>query len=220
MIWLLDLDNTLVGRDDAFAAWAADAVAHAGRDASDLAAIVAADQGGFAVKTDVARVIVDRLGWDEDLPAAVDRFRAGILDHVRAYDGVLDLLDALRVDGDLVVVVTNGTSPQQRGKLARCGVGAHVDAVVVSGEEGVDKPDPRLLEIALDRVGAADADRAQVWMVGDAAHADVAAGRAAGTRTGWVSHGRPWTDGPLPDVLGATVHDVVARARAAALTAP
>lgn len=57
-------------------------------------------------------------------------------------------------------------------------------------------------------------------MVGDAAHADVAAGRAAGTRTGWVSHGRPWTDGPLPDVLGATVHDVVARARAAALTAP
>ncbi|MGN7701090.1 HAD family hydrolase [Cellulosimicrobium sp. 22601] len=220
MIWLLDLDNTLVGRDDAFAAWAAAAVAHAGRDASDLAAIVAADRGGFAVKTDVARVIVDRLGWDEDLPAAVDRFRAGILDHVRAYDGVLDLLDALRADGDLVVVVTNGTSPQQRGKLARCGVGAHVDAVVVSGEEGVDKPDPRLLEIALDRVGATDADRAQVWMVGDAAHADVAAGRAAGTRTGWVSHGRPWTDGLLPDVLGATVHDVVARARAAALTAP
>lgn len=43
MIWLLDLDNTLVGRDDAFAAWAADAVARAGRDASALAAIVAAD---------------------------------------------------------------------------------------------------------------------------------------------------------------------------------
>ncbi|ARU52974.1 FMN phosphatase YigB (HAD superfamily) [Cellulosimicrobium cellulans] len=220
MIWLLDLDNTLVGRDDAFAAWAADAVARAGRDASDLAAIVAADQGGFAVKTEVARVIVDRLGWDEDLPAAVDRFRAGILDHVRAYDGVLDLLDALRADGDVVVVVTNGTSAQQRGKLARCGVGAHVDAVVVSGEEGVDKPDPRLLEIALERVGATDVDRAEVWMVGDAAHADVAAGRAAGTRTGWVSHGRAWADGPRPDVLGPTVHDVVARARETALTAP
>jgi FMN phosphatase YigB (HAD superfamily) len=50
-------------------------------------------------------------------------------------------------------------------------------------------------------------------MVGDAAHADVAAGRAAGTRTGWVSHGRAWADGPCPDAVGTTVHDVVAAAR-------
>lgn len=210
MIWLLDLDNTLVGRDDAFAAWAADAVSRAGRDASDLAAIVAADQGGHAPKRDVARVIVERLGWDADLDAVVARFRHGILDHVRAYDGVLDALDGLRERGDRVVVVTNGTSAQQRGKIARCAVEPHVDAVVVSDEEGVAKPDPRLLEIALDRVGAGDADRAGVWMVGDAAHLDVAAGRAAGVRTAWVSHGRPWSGGDGPDVVGVTTVEALA----------
>ncbi|MDF2806657.1 MAG: hypothetical protein K0S43_1603 [Cellulosimicrobium sp.] len=212
MIWLLDLDNTLVGRDDAFAAWAGEAVAQAGRDASDLAAIVAADQGGHAPKRDVARVVVDRLGLggDTDLDAVVTRFRHGILEHVRAYDGVLDALDALRDRGDRVVVVTNGTSAQQRGKIARCAVEPHVDAIVVSDEEGVAKPDPRLLEIALDRVGARDADRASVWMVGDAAHLDVAAGRAAGVRTAWVSHGQAWAGGDPPEVVATTTLEALA----------
>ncbi|SKC72471.1 HAD family hydrolase [Krasilnikoviella flava] len=217
MIWLFDLDNTLVGRDDAFAAWAATAVADAGRGPDDLAAIVAADQGGFGSKAALARELIDRLGWADDVPAGIERFRGGILEHVRAYDGVLFSLDVLRGAGHRVAVVTNGTSAQQRGKVARCGLETHVDAVVVSEEEGVAKPDPRIVEIALDRLGAADVDRHQVWMVGDAAHADVAVGRAAGTRTAWVSHGRSW-DGPdRPDVVAATTREAIARAASPAV---
>ncbi|WP_435735769.1 HAD family hydrolase [Cellulosimicrobium sp. PMB13] len=214
MIWLLDLDNTLVGRDLAFAAWARGAVADAGGDESDVVAIVAADRGGHAPKTDVARVIVDRLGWTDELPAVVERFRRGILDHVEAYPGVLAALDALRADGHRVVVVTNGTSAQQRGKIARCAVAPHVDAVVVSDEEQVAKPDPRLLEIALERIGAEAVDRREVWMVGDAPHLDVAAGRAAGVRTAWVSHGHAWAGGAEPDVVGTTTIETLALAAA------
>ncbi|WP_418276711.1 HAD family hydrolase [Isoptericola jiangsuensis] len=212
MIWLFDLDNTLVDRDDAFAAWASDAVREAGGTSADLAAIVAADDGGFAPKRDVARVIVERIGGDDDLDAVVSRFRQGILDHVRVYDGVLDHLDVLRGAGHPVAVVTNGISAQQRGKIERCRIAPHVDAVVVSGEEGVSKPDPRIVEIALDRLGVGDVDRREVWMVGDAAHADVAVGRAAGTRTGWVSHGRTWEGGARPDVVGPTAREVIAAA--------
>ena len=212
VIWLFDLDNTLVGRAEAFGAWASAAVADAGGDGDDLAAIVAADEGGHGSKEALARVIVDRLGWDDDLPAAIERFRAGILEHVRPYEGVLFSLDVLRDAGHRVAVVTNGTSAQQRGKVARCGIEPHVDAIVVSGEEGVAKPDPRIVEIALERLGAADADRRRVWMVGDAAHADVAVGRAAGTRTAWVSHGQAW-DGPdRPDVVAPTTREAIALA--------
>jgi FMN phosphatase YigB (HAD superfamily) len=212
MIWLLDLDNTLVGRADAFAAWAVAAVDDAGGTDDDLAAILVADEGGHGSKEALARVLVDRLGWADDVPAAIGRFRAGILSRVRAYDGVLFSLDVLRGAGHRVAVVTNGTSAQQRGKIARCDIEAHVDAVVVSEEEGVAKPDPRLLEIALERLGAADADRRSVWMVGDAAHADVAAGRAAGTRTAWVSHGQAWQGPDRPDVVAPTTREALALA--------
>ncbi|MCA5893931.1 HAD family hydrolase [Isoptericola sp. NEAU-Y5] len=212
MIWLLDLDNTLVDRAAAFGAWASDAVAQVGGTADDLAAIVAADEGGHGSKEALARVIVDRLGWPDDVPAAIERFRAGILAGIRPYDGVLRSLEVLRAAGHRVAVVTNGASAQQRGKIARCGIEPHVDAIVVSGEEGVAKPDPRLVEVALDRLGASDVDRRDVWMIGDAAHADVAVGRAAGTRTGWVSHGRAWQGGDRPDVVAPATREVIALA--------
>jgi HAD superfamily hydrolase (TIGR01549 family) len=212
VIWLLDLDNTLVSRDEAFVSWATAAVADSGGTQDDLAAIVAADGGGFSPKREVAQVIVDRLGWDASLEDVVETFRAGIREHVRVYDGVLDTLGVLRRAGHRVAVVTNGVSHQQRGKIARCGLAAHLDAVVVSGEEGIEKPDPRLIDIALDRLDATDVDRRRVWMIGDAAHTDVAVGRAARTRTGWVSHGRTWTGGARPDVVAATTREVVALA--------
>ena len=212
MIWLLDLDNTLVGRAEAFSAWASGEVAATGGSPDDLEAILVADEGGHGSKEALARVLVDRLGWDDDVPAAIDRFRAGILEHVRVYDGVLFSLDVLRRAGHRVAVVTNGTSAQQRGRIARCGIEPHVDVVVVSGEEGVAKPDPRLVEIALERLGAADVDRREVWMIGDAAHADVAVGRAAGTRTAWVSHGRAWEGPGRPDVVAPTTREAIALA--------
>jgi HAD superfamily hydrolase (TIGR01662 family) len=214
MIWLLDLDNTLVGRTDAFAAWAASAVAEAGASPDALADILEVDQDGHGSKAALARVLIDRLDWDDDVPAAITRFRAGIVAGVRLYDGVPALLEGLRDAGHRVAVVTNGSSAQQRAKIARCGLEARVDAVVVSDEEGVAKPDPRLLEIALDRLGAGSADRDRVWMVGDAVHADVAAGRAAGVRTAWVSHGRPWAGPDRPDVVGATTREAIELATA------
>lgn len=212
VIWLFDLDNTLVGRAEAFSAWASGAVDAAGGTDDDLAAILVADEGGHGSKEALARVLIDRLGWDGDVPAAIGRFRAGILEHVRVYGGVLFSLDVLRGAGHRVAVVTNGTSAQQRGKIARCGIAAHVDAVVVSEEEGVAKPDPRLVEIALERLGAADVDRRDVWMIGDAAHADVAVGRAAGTRTAWVSHGSAWEGPDRPDVVAPTTREAIALA--------
>jgi len=214
MIWLLDLDNTLAGRTDAFTAWARSALESAGAAPDVLAEILAVDEDGHGSKEALARLLIDRLGWDDDVPTAITRFRAGIVAGVRLYDGVPALLEGLRDAGHRVAVVTNGSSAQQRAKIARCGLEARVDAVVVSGEEGVAKPDPRLLEIALERLGAGGADRERVWMVGDAAHADVAAGRAAGVRTAWVSHGRSWAGPDRPDVVGATTREAIERASA------
>ncbi|MBI3268479.1 MAG: HAD family hydrolase [Planctomycetes bacterium] len=73
-----------------------------------------------------------------------------------------------------VVSNANGTV---RAKLARLGLTARLELVVDSHEEGIEKPDPRLFELALSRMGIAAETTAYV---GDMYHIDVVGARAAG----------------------------------------
>lgn len=210
VIWLFDLDNTLVDREAAFRAWAAGEVrAHDG-DEADLAAIVAADEGGFSRKEDLAAVVRERLGWELTVAETVAAFRAGIRANIGAYPGVGQALDELRARGEKVAVVTNGVGHQQRGKLSLTGLDRMVDATVVSGEVGVAKPDPRMIVLALEALEAPHASGGSVWMIGDAVHADVAVGQAAGVRTAWISHGRPWSgSAERPDVVAESTLEAI-----------
>jgi HAD superfamily hydrolase (TIGR01549 family) len=80
--------------------------------------------------------------------------------------------DAGRVTG--VVSNSNGTIRQI---LESLGLARHLDFVLDSHEEGVEKPDPRFFEIALTRSGG----RAGTTMhVGDLYHVDVVGARRAG----------------------------------------
>lgn len=77
-----------------------------------------------------------------------------------------------------IALVSNGVSAIQRSRLARCPLTPLFDAIVISEEAGVAKPDPRLLEIALEQLGCTDKSRAV--MMGDSASADIAAANNAG----------------------------------------
>jgi HAD superfamily hydrolase (TIGR01549 family) len=150
------------------------------------------------------------LGLADASADLVALMRAGIRERIAAYEGVPELLDELRAAGDRVGVVTNGTEAQQRGKLALTGLAGKVDAVVVSDEVGIAKPDPRIFDLALEALGASGAPRSEVWMVGDAAHADVVGAQAAGIRTAWLAHGQEWDGDTPPDVIAHGPLDAVA----------
>jgi putative hydrolase of the HAD superfamily len=93
-------------------------------------------------------------------------------------DGVLPALAAFRRCGLTLVVVSNANGTL-RAHMDRLGLAGHLDLVIDSCEEGVEKPDPRLFEIALARAGA----RAETTIhVGDLYHVDVVGARAAGIR--------------------------------------
>ncbi len=77
-----------------------------------------------------------------------------------------------------IALVSNGIGATQRGRLARCPFTPLLDAVLISGEVGVSKPDPRLIDMALDALGCTD--RREAVMLGDSATADIAAACAAG----------------------------------------
>jgi len=93
-------------------------------------------------------------------------------------DDVVPTLARLRALGLRLVVVSNAN-----GRLAflmeRLGLAPAFDVMLDSHVEGVEKPDPRLFRIALER----SRGRAETTLhVGDLYHVDVAGARAAGLR--------------------------------------
>ncbi len=84
------------------------------------------------------------------------------------------VLEALRAHYRLGVVSNaDGSVPR---KLAQLGLADAFDAIVDSGAEGIEKPDPRIFELALVRMGARADETAYV---GDIYHVDVIGARAA-----------------------------------------
>jgi HAD superfamily hydrolase (TIGR01509 family) len=85
-------------------------------------------------------------------------------------------LAALRARGLQLVVVSNANGALHRA-FDRLGLTGEFDVIFDSHREGVEKPDPRFFEIALERSGAL---AASTMHVGDLYHVDVAGARAAG----------------------------------------
>ncbi|MEU1516268.1 HAD family hydrolase [Streptomyces sp. NPDC005811] len=121
---------------------------------------------------------------------------------------VLGGLAELRAANWTIGIVTNGSTDTQRAKLAATGISDLVDAVAVSGELEIRKPDRRLFELAATRCGLSLAGGG--WMIGDNPAADIGGGHQAGLRTIWL-RGRPWPDTvPTADHTVDDVTDAIA----------
>lgn len=85
-------------------------------------------------------------------------------------------LSTLRASGYRLAVVSNSNGTL-RHAFSRLGLVSLVDVIIDSAEEGVEKPDPRLFEIALECSGARSTNTVHV---GDFYNIDVSGARAAG----------------------------------------
>lgn len=83
-----------------------------------------------------------------------------------------------------LALLTNGAPDLQRAKLAGSGLGPYFQVVVVAGELGVGKPDSRVFEAALDRLGV---HPGEAVMVGNSLRSDVAGAQGAGIRAIWLN---------------------------------
>jgi putative hydrolase of the HAD superfamily len=129
----------------------------------------------------------------------------------RLYADVLPAVTELRRRVSALVLITNGPGTTQRHKVDATGLDSVLDAVIISGEAGVSKPDPGIFELAARAVGVTPA---AAWHVGDSLVSDVAG--AANARLGagvWLNRtgaARP-DDAPRPD------HEIVSLAELPAL---
>ncbi|WP_146648726.1 HAD family hydrolase [Labilithrix luteola] len=97
-------------------------------------------------------------------------------------DGLGPALDAMRAKGVKVAIISNSEGMLVE-LFTQLGILQHFDLVVDSGKVGVEKPDPRIFRIAMDRFGV-PAER--TLHLGDVFATDILGARAAGIRYGMI----------------------------------
>ena len=135
------------------------------------------------------RRLFDALGVsaDDALTAkAASAYRERYQTMRRAVDGARVLLPLVRSRAR-IGIVSNNLLEEQLEKLRYCGLHHYIDALIVSEEAGVSKPDPAIFGMALDRLGC---EPSEAVMIGDSWTADVAGARGAGIRAIWFNPGR------------------------------
>ena len=100
----------------------------------------------------------------------------------RCYDDSIPFLQTLH--GTMpIVMITNGNSLMQRGKIENCGLTPYLDAIINAQEVGISKPEKEIFVKALEAVSVPASD---ALMVGDNAEKDILGANGAGIRTAWI----------------------------------
>lgn len=127
---------------------------------------------------------VEATDIDADSEALAVAYLAGLGRNGGLLPGARSLLDQLG-DSHQLALVSNGYSEVQRARLENFDLGDYFDAVVISSEIGVAKPDTRFFDETLRQLG--DPDRSDILMVGDSLTSDIDGGIAAGLDTCWFN---------------------------------
>lgn len=191
---LFDLDDTLIDRRRTLSAVIARFACRHGLDDIDRATVL--DRLAERARPEDFSAIRSAYGLaspSEDLWRVYVEDTAELTSCPR---DVLEGLDTLRESGWRVGVATNGSADIQWAKLHATGIAGHVDAVCVSGEIGVRKPDRGLFAAAAELCGMSVEDGG--WMVGDDPAKDIAGGRSAGLRTVWIGSLSHWPTAHAP----------------------
>jgi putative hydrolase of the HAD superfamily len=137
-------------------------------------------------------------------PSRTEELKAALLDlHRRAHlwgatlPGTREALERLRDAGIRLAVISNSDG-RAATALAAGGLLDAFEFVVDSGEVGVEKPDPRIFRMALERMGVSAGD---ALYVGDLYEVDVVGARAAGLEAALLD---PSGEHRRPDVTTVT----------------
>lgn len=84
-----------------------------------------------------------------------------------------------------MVVITNGLKEVQRPRLSSSPIAGLFDAVAVSDELGVAKPDPRFFDAVFAQIGSPP--REKVLVIGDSLTSDIQGGNNYGLDTCWFN---------------------------------
>jgi putative hydrolase of the HAD superfamily len=202
---LFDLDDTLHDDTHAYSSAAEEVArevaAEHGVDALALKSAYIAESEGFwhrlspldlkvklaSLRASLWQAALESVGAGRDPELArrsAERYNAYRAKYFTVFPGAVDLLRALRERKIKLGIVTNGLSETHREKIALLQISEYFDAIFLSDEVGMVKPDPLLFAHACRTLGGAPAHAA---MVGDRYDRDIAGALKAGLYTVWLN---------------------------------
>ena len=104
---------------------------------------------------------------------------------VQPFPSSVKTLRELHARGIRMGLITNGSPEFQRVKVRRFELEQYFDFILIEGEFGVGKPDPRVFKHGLEQFCVSPT---QVWMVGDDLEFDMRPAQGLGMGTVWVNH--------------------------------
>lgn len=137
---------------------------------------------------------------DETAQALQDKFDQDRIDAFDFYPGIKQWLAEARKTFTLVVI-TNGPEFSQLPKVERVNMAAHVDHVIIGGQEPEEKPFPSIFIKALK---LANCEAHEAIHVGDSLASDIAGAHNSGISSVWIQHQRP-----LDAELGINPHHMI-----------
>jgi putative hydrolase of the HAD superfamily len=114
---------------------------------------------------------------------------------LRPFDDVQEVLNLLKPRLSLALI-TNGASDTQRNALGILGIAQLFDAIIISGEVGIAKPDASIFALALQTLGV---EPEKTWHVGDSLSTDVAGALGCWTDRRLAQSSRGHQEGKRPE---------------------
>lgn len=130
-------------------------------------------------------LLVQELGLHHSPEVLLDDFSTHF-DEAQAMPHAHAVLGELRRRGLKIGIVTNGWPEAQTRCLQACRLLPLVDDVVISKSVSLSKPDPRIYQLALERLEVA---ASEAWFVGDSPRNDIWGPQQVGIRAAFLPTG-------------------------------
>jgi putative hydrolase of the HAD superfamily len=148
-----------------------------------VARFVALDCRGYVTKDIVYQQFVTDFALSQNMwEQLFQDFYTSYHHHAVGFPQLQAVLSTLRSQGFRLGMITNGRAVHQQATIQALAIEPFFDAILISEAEGLRKPDVRIFNRALNRLGVLPQESV---FIGDHPHVDIAGARNAGMWSIW-----------------------------------
>lgn len=156
---LFDLDGTLLNRDASVVSFIHDqyarmhpALGHIPKELY-VGRFIELDSRGYVWKDQVYTQLIQEFGIEQTtMEHLLEDYLAHFCFHCVPFDGLQAMLESLKQQGVKLGIISNGKGKFQMDNIKALGIENYFDVILISENEQLRKPDPRIFQRALGRL--------------------------------------------------------------------